>query len=373
MIRKLSRIFILQLVWVLSLVLPVPAEAGEAILFEGNAPTLKEQISEDPPIFADEKVLEFKLTLDYEALLKDRGEERGYHQALLTYKDSTGAPVDVNLKVMVRGKRRRDPSVCGFPPLLLNISRKTSQHTIFRKVNKIKLVTHCLNEDYVVREYLVYKLYNVLTDRSFRVRLCRIDYVDINGKKKPEQKYAFMIEDDDEMARRHKGKVLPEKLIITMDKTEERSMALMAFFQYLIGNTDWSVPYRHNIDLVSTDSLAAPFPVPFDFDYSGIVGTPYAVPPPELGISSVRQRLFRGYAYSENTYRETVNTFNARRTAIYAVYRQCDLLDRGYLKRTLKYLDGFYKTINDPKDFQNRIVKVAQRNQRNYVVVRGLE
>ncbi|WP_242928496.1 hypothetical protein [Pontibacter vulgaris] len=358
---------------IFGLALPVRAEAGETILSDYKILSNYSQQKEENPLFTAADVLEFKLAVDYQKLLKDRGDERGYHQAVLTYKDSAGAAVNMNLKVMVRGNRRRDPNLCGFPPLMLNFQRKTSQQTIFRKVNKVKLVTHCINEDYIIREYLVYKLYNVLTDNSFRVRLCRIEYEDLEGKRKPEQKYAFLIEDDDEMARRNEGKIVPKEIVISMASTDELPMATLAFFQYLIGNTDWSVPYRHNIKLVSTDSLSAPVPVPYDFDYSGIISAPYAVPPPELGLSSVRQRLFRGYTYSDNTYRKVVNTFNSHRTALYAVYRQCELLDKSYLKRTLKYLDSFYETINDEKDFRNKIVKVAERNQENYVVVKGLD
>lgn len=346
--------------------------ATEAILANSSTNSPYTQKDENP-LYTNDEVLEFKLSMDYQQLLKDRDEDREYHPAILSYTDADGLVTVMNLKAMVRGNRRRDESVCAFPPLLLNFVRKTSQHTIFNKVNKVKLVTHCINDDFVIREFLVYKLYNVLTSNSFRVRLCRVTYEDLNGKRKTEHKYAFMLEDDDEMAKRNRGKIVPNKLILNMGEMNEEEMAKLAFFQYMIGNTDWSVPYRHNIDLVSLDSMAAPIPVPFDFDYSGIVDTPYAFPPPELNISSVRQRLFRGYTYPANTTRKTVNTFNALRTALYGVYTQCDLLENSYRKRTLKYLDSFYDTINNPKDFEKKIVKVAQKNEENYVTVKGLK
>lgn len=358
-----------------SLLLPARVVVADPILllsgYRLSVPFLQQEA--ENKLYTDEQVLEFKLSMDYQALLKDRDEERGYHPAILSYTDSANLVTVLNLKVMVRGNRRRDASVCAFPPLMLNFSRKTSQHSIFNKVNKVKLVTHCINEDYVIREFLVYKLYNVLTSNSFRVRLCRVTYEDLNGKRRTEQRYAFMIEDDDEMARRNKGEIVRKELVIPMNDTEEEAMALLAFFQYMIGNTDWSVPYRHNIKLVATGPFAPPVPVPYDFDYSGIVEAPYASPPPELQITSVRQRLFRGYSYAGNTFRQTVSTFNARKAALYEVYMQCDLLDRGYQKRTIKYLDNFYETINDPKDLEKRIVKVARRNQENYVTVKGLE
>ncbi|CAM3437231.1 hypothetical protein POKO110462_02750 [Pontibacter korlensis] len=325
------------------------------------------------PLFINQEVLHFKLSMDVRTVLKDRGEDRKDHRAVISYKSADGALVDEKLKVKVRGNRRRDPSVCNFPPLQLNFSRKTVEKTMFGKVNKLKMVTHCINDEFVLREYLVYKVYNALTDTSYRVRLCRVEYEDMRGKRKTEIRYAFLIEDDDIMAARYNAKVIPEELIIGMDKTELSSMAKMAFFQFMIGNTDWSVPYRHNIDLLSFDSLAPPVPVPYDFDYAGIVGTPYASPPPELGIATVRQRLFRGYSYPEEVYAEVQKHFNNRKAAIYSVYQNFELLDERYTRQTLKYLDQFYSALNNKKDFYNAFVRMGQRNERNRVVVKGLD
>lgn len=340
---------------------------------DGAVPVEEAGIAKENPLFTGGEVLKLKLVTDYQRLLRDRGDERGYHPATLSYTDSAGQTVSLSLKVMVRGNRRRDPSVCRFPPIMLNFARKTTGGSLFEHVNKVKLVTHCVGEEYVLREYLVYKVYNVLTEQSFRVRLCQVEYVDAQGERKAEHRYAFLIEDDKEMAKRSHAKLLPKKRVFRMDRTDERAMARLAVFQYMIGNTDWSVPFRHNIDLISADSLAPPIPVPFDFDYAGIVGAPYAMPPPELGISTVQQRLYRGYDFPENIYREVINTFNSYRTPIYAVYQQCEPLSKSSLRQSLKYLDNFYKVINNPRKFQNEIVRVGENNQKAYVAVKGLQ
>ena len=325
-------------------------------------------------MFTDDKVLQLKLVVNYQKLLKDRGDERSYHGGVLSYTDATGAAIDLPLKVMVRGNRRRDPSVCRFPPLMLNFIRKAMpEGTIFAGQNKVKLVTHCIGDEYVLREYLVYKVYNLLTEQSYRVRLCQVEYADSLGKRKTEQHYAFMIEDDKDMAARSEAKLIPKKRIVRMERTDQRVMARLALFQYMMGNTDWSVPFRHNIDLMASDSLALPIPVPFDFDYAGMVATPYATPPPELGIKSVKQRLYRGYNFPESIHRETTNTFNSLRTPIYALYKQCEPLSKAGLKQSLKYLDTFYSIINNPRKFERDIVKAGERNERNYVAVMGLE
>ncbi|WP_299757862.1 hypothetical protein [uncultured Pontibacter sp.] len=366
--------FLYSLSWLLLLCLPWQLVAQtEAGVPAAAVQTSVVQQELENPLFLSDEVLLFKLSMDVKAVLKDRGDERSDHQAVITYRNADGTEVQEKLKVRVRGNRRRDPSVCRFPPLQLNFSRKTVEKTVFGKVNKLKLVTHCLNNEYVLREYLVYKLYDILTDASYRVRLCQITYEDVRGKRKTVTNYAFLIEDNDVMAARSNAVVLPEELRIRMDMADPSSMARVAFFQFMIGNTDWSVPYRHNIDLLHTDSLAAPVPVPFDFDYAGIVSTPYASPPPELGIKSVRQRLFRGYLYQEEVYVQIREIFNSRKQAVYNVYQTSQLLDRRYKKQTIKYLDQFYSTLNDPKDFYNTFVRAGQQNQKVKVVVKGLE
>ncbi|MBC5992625.1 hypothetical protein [Pontibacter cellulosilyticus] len=323
-------------------------------------------------LFASEDVLRFKLLIDYKALLKDRGDERSYHPATIQYQEQNGKITSVNLKVRVRGNHRRDPSVCKFPPLLLNFPKKKVELTAFAGVDKLKLVTHCIGEKYVMREYLVYKLYNIVTHHSYKVRLCLIDYEDVQGSKKTTSSYAFLIEETESLADRSKGTIMAKELLIRMDATDDRTMAKLALFQFMIGNTDWSVPYRHNILLLYVTAYGKPVPVPYDFDYTGIVMPPYAKPPPEIGITSVRQRIFRGYSFPEEVLEELVPFFNNRKEAFYQVYAT-SLLDEKYKKQTLKYLDDFYEIINKPKDFERHIVKAGQQNERMNVVVKGLD
>ncbi|ALJ01614.1 hypothetical protein DC20_20825 [Rufibacter tibetensis] len=324
-------------------------------------------------LFSDEAILEFKLTANFRELKKDRDEDRAYHPAIVSVLDSAGTGVAMDLKVKVRGNNRRNPAVCDFPPILLNFSARGTRNTVFRGVDKLKLVTHCRSDLYVIREYLIYKLYNILTNHSYQARLCRVTYEDTSTKKVVETKYAFLIEDDEAMAKRNSGNIVHKERLLRMDQTNPQAMALVCFFQYMIGNTDWSVPYRHNIRIVSQQALDPGIPVAYDFDYAGLVSAPYAKPPAELGITSVRQRLFRGYQFEDEIYTEVIKTFNTHKKELYKVYTSCPLLDKTYLKQTLSYLDAFYKTINTPKEFERNIVKVGQQNQKSMVVIKGLK
>ncbi|WP_299821120.1 hypothetical protein [uncultured Pontibacter sp.] len=362
----------LALIWLLNASILALAQPEQKYTFSSQTQAAF-PIPYQSDLFDSEEVLQFTLLVDYKELLKDRGDERVYHKASIHYQTGTGQTTAIDLKVRVRGKHRRDPSVCRFPPLLLNFPKKAVANTVFAGTDKLKLVTHCIGEKYVIREYLVYKLYNELTHLSFRVRLCKIEYKDVEGNRKIGSNYAFLIEDEDEILKRNKGEKMPEELLIRMDATDDRTMAKLALFQYMIGNTDWSVPYRHNIKLLLLESYSKPVPVPYDFDYTGIVMPPYAKPPPEIGITSVRQRIFRGYSYPDDVLAELVPFFNNRKEAIYQVYKGNHLLDEKYRKQTLRYLDEFYETINKPKDFERQIVKAGQQNERSSVVVKGLD
>lgn len=146
----------------------------------------------------------------------------------------------------------------------------------------------------------------------------------------------------------------------------------MAVFQYMIGNTDWSVPYRHNIRVLAFDSLSIPYTVPYDFDHSGIVSAPYALPPEELGLSSVRERRFRGYCMKDReTLEEVVHFYRRKKANFYAVYKECRLIDARYLNATEKFLDEFYETLNDPKKLSAALSFPCKGGEAN-IVIKGL-
>ena len=320
------------------------------------------------PLFAGDSVLEFTLTCALRTLLKDRGDKPVGHPALLTYADARQQPVALALNVKVRGNFRRLSANCSFPPLLLDFPKKTFRNTVFDDQNKLKLVTHCQIEEYVVREYLVYKLYNLLTDLSFRARLARVTYADSAGKRAPETRWAFLLEDEAAMARRNGAK--PDKLKQTnMGYVDSLSMATVAVFEYLIGNTDWSVPYRHNIRLVSVSDKARPLSVPYDFDHSGLVEAKYAFPAEQLNLESVRQRMYRGLPYPMPIFQKVFDRFNAVKPQLYALYANETRLNPGYVKRTLKYFDDFYAVINKPASVRTEFFQGARSN----IVIKGLK
>ena len=300
-------------------------------------------------LFDDTTVLDCKLYTNFRNVLRDRDKKPVYHGAKLLYKNSLGKDVILPLKIKARGNFRKDRNVCDFPPLLLHFSKHTHDSAnLFSDQQNLKLVTHCQGDAYVIQEWMVYKIYNLLTPFSFHARLVKMDYADSSLKGKTETHYGILIEDETKMAQRN-ASVLVKRKMITQQATRREPYLIMALFQYMIGNTDWSVPYLHNIRLVATDSTEIPFTVPYDFDHAGIVRAPYAKPAEELNLISAQEMLYRGFCLPVKDFDEVITTYNEKKAAIYDAYTHCVLLQPKYIKQTLAYLDDFYKTINNKK------------------------
>ncbi|MCP5054810.1 MAG: hypothetical protein GY940_47030, partial [bacterium] len=165
-------------------------------------------------------------------------------------------------------------------------------NTIFEGEKKLKLVTHCKNsrkyEQYYIQEYLLYRVYSLLTPLSFRVRMANITYIDSRKKTKPVTKACFFIENFKQMAKRNNAGIAKVESIKVYQADREVSI-LVAVFQFLIGNTDWSNNFGHNIKWLLMGDKKKYYPVPFDFDQAGMVHTHYAKPDRILRIKSVRE------------------------------------------------------------------------------------
>jgi len=194
--------------------------------------------------------------------------------------------------------------------------------------DKLKLVTHCRNKEIAqtdaLQEFAAYRIFNQISDIGYKVRLLRITYTDTDNHFDPklDEHYAFLIESQAGLAARVGGE--PANVTgISLKSLDDDQAALVYLFQYLVGNTDWSMVMAegddvccHNGDIVDIGS--ARFYVPYDFDLAGLVNAKYAYPDPSLRIRKVTQRLYRGFC----TERETLEA------ALAVVVRQkADILD----------------------------------------------
>lgn len=324
------------------------------------------------PLFASDSVLQLKISGKMKDIYRDRKDDAAFHPAMLQYVSKEGNLINVGIQLKTRGHFRKIAGNCVMPPLLININKSSKlKNSLFQKQDQLKLVMPCLeNEDYVIKEYLVYKLYNLFTPLSFNARLVQVEFTDSASKKKPETHYCFLLEDSRTIAKRNNYLEATAKRI-TRTQVDQDEFQLMSLFQLMIGNTDWSVEYLHNLKMLYKDSLAKPVTVPYDFDHSGIVNAPYAKPAEELELNSVQDRYFFGNCLHPEEAAPYIDRFMALKEKIYATYTSCTLIDAKTIRSVTNYLDDFYKLLNNPKALDKYLSNACGNKPR--VIIKGYE
>jgi hypothetical protein len=305
-----------------------------------------------PPLFTSEQPLEVTLTTNLKQLRRDKDEKSPYRAATLSYMGSDGKTVTVPVRAKTHGIWRLKH--CDLPPIRLNISNKEAKGTLFYDLQKPKMVSVCRDkkdyEQYVLQEMQLYRVYQVLTPKSHRVRTLHLTYADSATGKPEVVRYAFLFEDPDELADRLGGTMIKTRGA-GPDDIDPQQAATAFLFQYLIGNTDFSFGGLHNGELVMKPDGSPAVPIAYDFDFSGAVNTPYATVDPRLFVKRVRDRLFRGYCTLKEETPAAVALFKEKKDAIYALYSDDvgKLLDPGIVRETLDYYNDFYDTIKSER------------------------
>ncbi len=329
----------------------IKASVARLATFVVVIPSLLAAQEEVPPLFASNETLHFTLVADFDNIHKDRKEDSEYEPAELFFGAAGEGSEGLALKIRTRGRFRLKRSTCKHPPLRLNLPKERVTGTVFEGQDKLKLVTHCQDRDSyevnVIEEYLAYRIYNLLTDISFRVRFVRITYVDARGKDDPVVRYGFLIEDEDAMAARLGGWLAEAPSASPYDYNGE-SAALVTVFQYMVGNTDFSLVHFHNIKLFRGADFAY-HPIAYDFDWSGLVNARYARPDPLLNLRSVRQRLYRGFCRPDVDFSAIFANIAERRVAIDELIATQEGLNQRSRDQVTEYLDDFFETIDDPR------------------------
>lgn len=318
--------------------------------------------SEALPLFAEDTPLELTLEGPFRTLSRER-REREELDGLVRIPEAGGEAAQLDVELRTRGNSRLD--ICTYPPLRLDFPRRATTGTIFAGQNRLKLVTLCKDtrdyREYLALEYLAYRMLNVLTDASYRVRWVEIDYVDTDSSRKQrDHRAGFLIEDDAELASRQGMEVWEVDRLAVTD-LEPAKAALVSVFEFMIGNADWAGTAGppgerccHNADLLR-DREGRAILVPYDFDQSGLVDAEFAVPPPDLGLRSVRQRIYRGYCANNGALAATFEQFDAARPRIEALIADTDVRARTR-SRVSRYIADFYAIINDPDAREDDIV-----------------
>ena len=338
----------------------LPANAQE------NGPASNASIA---PLFADDSLLVVTIEAPLTTLMRDRPDKQ-YLDGTFSFTADDGTERTVDLKLRTRGKYRRQEEHCDFAPIRLNFRPTQLADTRFAGQDKLKLVTHCRNnrrdyEQLVLREYLAYRLLNAITDASFGVRLLRINYINTEGGRTM-KKFGFVLEDDDAVAARNGMK--PVKTgNISGDDLDRRQRNLINVFEYMIGNTEYSLTVGepdeaccHNIDLLSATDGAPLTPLAYDFDFAGIVNAPYAQPNPKYKLDSVRQRLYRGSCTNNDLLADTFQRFIDKQEVLYGLVHGLGSLSNNSRRSVIRYLNTFYTHITKPKYVKTRFVNKCE-------------
>ena len=311
--------------------------------------------------FKDAGIINMTLSTDMKGLIANKMKMQD-QPATITIHFPDSSKFSGNMNVRARGLTRKE--TCNMPPLMVDFKSSSSG---LSSLNKLKLVCGCSTsseeERLALKEFLIYKIYNQLTDISFRVRLAYITYEDSKGKRKPFSQYGFFIEDVDVMAKRNGCREV-NKIVFSSNATQRDQMTLVDIFEYMIGNTDWSVPNYHNIKLVRRRDAenSPPIVVPYDFDYAGLVNAYYAVPNEILNIEKVTDRLYRGFPRSMEELQQAISVFMNQKEKILKLVADFEPLSEKYKKEVTDYLNDFYKIIGDPKQVQKIFIDNARKN-----------
>lgn len=339
---------------------PSPLALATTLLALAAPPTAAQAAPSDPPpLFASPDPLAVTITADFSLLRGDRSESPD-RPATLEVRQPDGETRSLDVEVRTRGNFRLE--TCSFPPLRIDVDGEQAAGTAFEGQDDLKLVSSCRPggdawEELVAKEYLAYRSLQALTDVSFRTRLLEATFVDGSGESEPATRLAFVIEEDEALAERLDANVfeLEEGKNLPVGAFEPVLRMTNAVWQYMIGNPDWSDVAGHNVELFDRAGVA--LVVPYDFDFSGLVDAPYATPPPEYRLESVRERYYRGWCENSFTTREVLGRFRAAREEVLTLWRETPLLSDGTRRRAVGYLEEFFDAVATDERAERRFLR----------------
>jgi hypothetical protein len=322
------------------------------------------------PLFELHSVLDLTIEGPLTRILQERDEEQKveYDGVIRYHAPGAVLPETYDVRLRTRGHFRLQITTCEFPPIRLHFDREDVERTLFAGQHRIKVVTHCQTdrdeyEQYVLREYLAYRIYGLFTEESFRARLARITYIDTDSGRDTVTRFAILLEGADDMAARN-GYGELDVPAVQPDQMQQAPLLRYELFQYMIGNTDWD-PFRaepgdnccHNTVPIGSLREFVVLPVPYDFDFAGLVAAEYAIPNPRLLIRTVRQRRYWGLCRPREEIDAGLGPFLEGREAVYDLVRSIPGFSPESVEDAVEYLEEFYETIGDPNRIERELIR----------------
>lgn len=326
-----------------------PISYDDTVSYNASIDAVSDTIP-DIAIFGDETPINLQLKYDITSFIRNKMKGE-YLDAELVI-DYEGYSVTKNIRLKARGNNRKE--ICFFPPIYLNFKTDPIENSELKGFRKIKMVTHCSTSksysNYLLREFLVYKLYNILSNNSFRVRLLNIDYTDTGKKGRHYKRYGILLEPIELLVKRTES-VEVDGANVQGVNVSDYEADVVALFQYMIGNTDWRIKSGHNTKFIKPlgQLTQKVIPVPYDFDYAGFVGTNYAKPQEWTSIKDVREREYLGYCRdNDEAYLKVIGLFMQKKDEIMETISSFTYLSEKERNHLLKYIESFYAELEKP-------------------------
>lgn len=322
----------------------------------------RDTINAGVDIFEGMAPMDFTLTFNMKEQQRKKNTDE-YLPAELCVHLNDNDEVIKEVRLKARGKFRK--KTCHYSPFWLNIRKADVENEYLQEVKKMKVVTRCRAgddyNDYVLLEYLAYKIYEILTPHSFRTRLISMKYVDTGRKNKVTDSWAFLIEPEGMLAERFDGMAM-KKDSLSMVLMRPDEMMLAAMFQYMIGNCDYSIAGRHNMKILGLPGFGTKgyTPVPYDFDYAGLVNASYAIPGENLGLTSVTQRYYLGRCGSDAEYQAAIQKLTDHREEILELIQTFPYLSEKSRGNAIGYVESFYAEASGVKFIDRNLSKTCR-------------
>lgn len=323
-------------------------------------PAQREAAEDTAGFFTDQAPLKLSLTASIKSLKRETNDST-HLEGTLRYAEDTGSLDSIDLRVRARGNFRR--TQCYFAPLKLEFRKADIRGTLFEGHQELKLVLPCQigsqSGDYVLKEYLAYKIFEVVSPYHYKTRLADVEFIEEKGRReKTHELKGFLIEDHGTLAGRLDGKRIRRTMPPQMQ--DPYYSVVNNLFQYGIGNTDFSLRRQHNQRLYYIDGKY--FSIPYDFDMAGLVNAPYATVSNTQTLDcdpfDVRDRCYKGYVRDTAVVQQVRQDFLRARPAI---QRELEALEpffaeRGQYEEAAAYLESFYEILTDDRKFQREIL-----------------
>ncbi len=312
-------------------------------------------------LFLEQDILPIRLGFSNKEMKKETNDST-YIFTALHFSDQ-GEWDSLDVRIRARGNYRR--AHCYFPPLKVKIKKSEAKETLFKGNKELKLVMPCVQSsnthDNIVKEYMAYKLFEVISPYHFKTRMADIEFTEFRGKKNKVHKVkGFLIEDIDKVAERANARKM--KRVVHPLEQDDLASVQNDFFQFMIGNTDFSTAYQHNQKLIFTADFKT-IPIPYDFDMSGLVDASYAVVSQVggevLGIESVTDRLYRGFERDESVFQAVRQQYLKLKPEI---FRAIDDLKVQFENEkefgiARNFIDDFFTILENDSQFNSQILR----------------